>query len=198
MPACEQALKVKLEWGEMRACTIQFWNGRLLVQFWHIFQISLVVLIINCTPSRVITYTNVLYFYLVILLNILSDLSTIQFRLTFKGHKSLECCCLVISNIHLTSVSTISYAESSGGIFVLTCIKPETIKVQQKVNRVSPRLIGKKTFLEKRNSENMKGIFCERLIFQKPWIAGIEIHFEINKFRARAAGGSTTVLTSVK
>jgi hypothetical protein len=30
-----------------------------LVEFWHIFQISLVVLIINCTPSRVITYTNV-------------------------------------------------------------------------------------------------------------------------------------------
>ena len=28
------------------------------MQFWHIFQISLVVLIINCTPSRVITYTN--------------------------------------------------------------------------------------------------------------------------------------------
>ena len=28
------------------------------VQFWHIFQISLVVLIINWTPSRVITYTN--------------------------------------------------------------------------------------------------------------------------------------------
>jgi hypothetical protein len=28
------------------------------VQFWLIFQISLVVLIINCTPSRVITYTN--------------------------------------------------------------------------------------------------------------------------------------------
>ena len=43
---------------------------------------------------------------------ILSDLSTIQFRLTFKGHKSLEYCCLVI---HLTSVSTISYAESNGG-----------------------------------------------------------------------------------
>ena len=31
---------------------------RWLVQFWHIFQISLVVLIINCTPSRVITYTK--------------------------------------------------------------------------------------------------------------------------------------------
>jgi hypothetical protein len=37
-------------------------------------------------------------------------------RLIFKGHKSLEYCCLVI---HLTSVSTISYAESNGGIFVL-------------------------------------------------------------------------------
>jgi hypothetical protein len=31
--------------------------SRRLVQFWHIFQISLVVLIINCIPSRVITYT---------------------------------------------------------------------------------------------------------------------------------------------
>ena len=43
-----------------------------------------------------------------------SDLSTIQFhefRLIFKGHKSLEYCCLVI---HLTSVSTLSYAESNG------------------------------------------------------------------------------------
>jgi hypothetical protein len=47
---------------------------------------------------------------------ILSDLSTMQSRLTFKGHKSLEFCCLVI---HLTSISTISYAESNGGIFSL-------------------------------------------------------------------------------
>ena len=45
-----------------------------------------------------------------------SDLSTIQFRLIFKGHKSLEYWYLVI---HLTSVSTISYAESNGGIFSL-------------------------------------------------------------------------------
>ena len=45
-----------------------------------------------------------------------SDLSTIQFCLIFKGHKSLEYWCLVI---HLTSVSTISYAESNGGIFIL-------------------------------------------------------------------------------
>ena len=45
-----------------------------------------------------------------------SDLSTIQFRLVFKGHKSLEYLRLVI---HLTSVSTISYAESNGGIFIL-------------------------------------------------------------------------------
>ena len=48
-----------------------------------------------------------------------SDLSIIQFdqfRLIFKGHKSLEYCCLVI---HLTSVSTISYAESNGGILSL-------------------------------------------------------------------------------
>ena len=52
-----------------------------------------------------------------------SDLSTIQFRLIFKGHKSLEYCCLVIPQltvvIHLTSVSTISYAESNGGIFIV-------------------------------------------------------------------------------
>jgi hypothetical protein len=46
----------------------------------------------------------------------LSDLSTIQFRLIFKGHKSLEYWCLVI---YLTSVSSISYAESNGGIFIL-------------------------------------------------------------------------------
>jgi hypothetical protein len=46
-----------------------------------------------------------------------SDLLTIQFRLIFKGHKSLEYWCLVI---HLKSVSTIiSYAESNGGIFIL-------------------------------------------------------------------------------
>jgi hypothetical protein len=43
-------------------------------------------------------------------------LSTIQFHLSFKGHKSLEYCCLVI---HLTSVNTISYAELNGGIFFL-------------------------------------------------------------------------------
>ena len=46
-------------------------------------------------------------------------ISTTQFRLIFKdkGHKSLEYCCLVI---HLTSViSTISNAESNGGIFIL-------------------------------------------------------------------------------
>ena len=47
---------------------------------------------------------------------IASDLSTIQFRLIFKGHKALEYWCLVI---HLTSVSTISYAESNSGIFIL-------------------------------------------------------------------------------
>jgi hypothetical protein len=37
-------------------------SPRRLVQFWHIFLISLVVLIINCTPSRVITYTYDLIF----------------------------------------------------------------------------------------------------------------------------------------
>jgi hypothetical protein len=57
--------------------------------------------------------------FFIISLIILSDLSTTQFRLIFKdkGHKSLEYCCLVI---HLTSViSTISNAESNGGIFIL-------------------------------------------------------------------------------
>jgi hypothetical protein len=55
--------------------------------------------------------------FFIISLIILSDLSTIQFRLTFidKGHKSLEYCCLVI---HLTSVNTIYYDESNGGIFI--------------------------------------------------------------------------------
>jgi hypothetical protein len=52
-----------------------------------------------------------------------SDLSTIQFRLIFKGHKSLEYWCLII---HLTSVSTISYAESNGGIFSLIALLGNT------------------------------------------------------------------------
>jgi hypothetical protein len=43
-------------------------------------------------------------------------LSTIQFRLIFKGHQSQKYCCLVI---HLTSVNTISYAESNDFIFIL-------------------------------------------------------------------------------
>jgi hypothetical protein len=49
-----------------------------------------------------------------------SDLSTIQFRLIFKGHKSLEYWCLVT---HLTSVSTISYAESNGVAFFSKYLK---------------------------------------------------------------------------
>jgi hypothetical protein len=70
-------------------------------------------------------------------------------------------------------VSIISYAESNGCIFVLIGrIKPE-------IRRESPRLIRKKTFLEKRNSENVKDYF-ERLVFQKPQIARIEVNFEIN------------------
>jgi hypothetical protein len=65
-------------------------------------------------------------------------------------------------------VSIISYAESNGGIFVLIghIIKTKD-KAQQKVNRESPRLIRKKTVLEKRNSENVKDYF-ERLVFQRP------------------------------
>ena len=49
----------------------------------------------------------------------MSDLLTIQFRLSFKdkGHKSLEYYCLVI---HLASViSTISYPESNSDIFII-------------------------------------------------------------------------------
>ena len=56
--------------------------------------------------------------YLVRYILTVSDLSTIQFRLIFKGHKSLEYWCLALV-IHLTSVSTISYAESNGDIFIL-------------------------------------------------------------------------------
>ena len=64
---------------------------------------------------------------------ILSDLS-MQFHLSFKGHKSLEYCCLVI---HLTSVSIISYAESNGGIFVLIGrIKPEIRRSKKSIARV--------------------------------------------------------------
>ena len=64
---------------------------------------------------------------------ILSDLS-MQFHLSFKGHKSLEYCCLVI---HLTSVSIISYAESNGGIFVLIGrIKPEIRRSKKSIVRV--------------------------------------------------------------
>jgi hypothetical protein len=56
--------------------------------------------------------------FFIISLIILSNLSTMQFRLAFKdkGHKSLEYCRLVI---HLTSVITISYTESNVGIFIL-------------------------------------------------------------------------------
>jgi hypothetical protein len=49
----------------------------------------------------------------------MSDLLTIQFRLSFKDkgyHKSLDYCLV----IHLTSViSTISYPESNGDIFIV-------------------------------------------------------------------------------
>jgi hypothetical protein len=37
-------------------------------------------------------------------------------------------------------------------------IKPE-LKVQQKVNRESPRLVRNKALLEKRKSEKVKGLF---------------------------------------
>ena len=43
---------------------------------------------------------------------VLISLITIQFRLSFEGHKSLE-------HPSLESTSTISYADSNGGILVL-------------------------------------------------------------------------------
>jgi hypothetical protein len=54
-------------------------------------------------------------------------------------------------------------------------------KSQQNVNRETPRLIGKKTFLEKRNLETER-IILSGLSFKSYewWIAGIEINFEIN------------------
>jgi hypothetical protein len=76
-------------------------------------------------------------------------LSTIQFRLIFKGHKSLEYCCLVI---HLTSVSTISYAESNGGIFILIapfhllraiCLSHSPIRTASDLSTIQFRLIFK-------------------------------------------------------
>jgi hypothetical protein len=51
-------------------------------------------------------------------------------------------------------VSIISFAESDGGIFVL-------------IGRIKP------------DSENVKDYF-ERLVFQRPQIARIEVNFEIN------------------
>jgi hypothetical protein len=65
-----------------------------------------------------------------------SDLSTIQFRLIFKGHKSLEYCCLVI---HLTSVNTISYAESNDGIFILIAPLGITISYFTRITITRPR-----------------------------------------------------------
>ena len=76
-------------------------------------------------------------------------------------------------------------------------------KAQQKVNRESPRLIRKKTFLEKRNSENVKDYF-ERLVFQRPYIARIEINFEINfpsvytNFHADSNSGIVVLVWPIK
>ena len=44
-------------------------------------------------------------------------------------------------------------------VLFLSLLSKTRDKAQQKVNCESMRLIGKKTFLEKRNSENMKGLF---------------------------------------
>ena len=69
-------------------------------------------------------------------INFESDLSTIQFRLTFKGHISTEYCCLVMN---LASISTISYADSNDGIFLLVgslgCVKPEILGLTQSLSR---------------------------------------------------------------
>ena len=76
--------------------------------------------------------SNVLHFFIIVIsLIILNDLSTIQFRLAFKdkGHQLLEYYCLVI---HLTSVGTISYTESNGGIFILIAPLGITIKYKDK------------------------------------------------------------------
>ena len=75
-------------------------------------------------------------------INFESDLSTIQFRLTFKGHISPEYCCLVMN---LASVSTISYADSNDGIFLLVgslgCIKPEIVGLWSHSVTLSKRLL---------------------------------------------------------
>ena len=98
---------------------------------------------------------------------------TIQFRLSFKGHKSLEYCCLVI---HLTSVSIISYAESNGGIFVLIGrIKPEIWRSKKSIVRVRDHL-ARKPSSKKGIRKTWKDYF-ERLVFQKPWIVETEIDF---------------------
>ena len=57
-------------------------------------------------------------FFIISLIILLVNCQQYNFPLAFKdkGHKSLEYCCLVI---HVKSVSTISYAESNGGIFIL-------------------------------------------------------------------------------
>ena len=74
-----------------------------------------------------------------------NDLSTIQFRLIFKGHKSLEYCCFVI---HLTSVSSIFYAESNGSNFNL--IAP-FIRHYKSLNRTISKLYS----LDKRTASDL-------------------------------------------
>ena len=87
---------------------------------------------------------------------ILSDLSTMQSRLIFKGHKSLEYCCLVI---HLTSVSTISNAESNGGIFILIGrIKPEIRRSKKSIVRVRDEN-RKENFPRKKEFGKREGLF---------------------------------------
>jgi hypothetical protein len=86
-----------------------------ITNHWTISKLHSLYLQFNVTKN---TRTNVLRVICLSAIRTASDLSTIQFRLIFKGlHKSLEYSCFVI---HLTSVNTISYAESNVGIFSLT------------------------------------------------------------------------------
>jgi hypothetical protein len=85
-------------------------SPRQLVQFWHIFQISLVdvVLIINCTPSRVITYTNYILSYTLYIA------ACTQLHLTQAAQSqnewSCRCCGFLrvfINKFHIQSTKTI-------------------------------------------------------------------------------------------
>jgi hypothetical protein len=73
---------------------------------------------------------------------ILSDLSTIQSRLTFEGHKSLKYCCLVMYLTSLIHHNFLHWIER--WYFFPYWVYKTRDKAQQKVNRESPRLIERK------------------------------------------------------